>query len=193
MDTRSICLGVLSMGEATGYEIKKLFEDGPFSHFYDAGYGSIYPALNKLLEAGQVTFRHEAQQGRPAKKVYAITDAGQEVLAAALHQEPAIDRFRSDALVMMFFGTKLSSDQRDRVFRKYLGHYTKALSGLHELDTSSERFGRQFVHGFGLAIYEAAVAYLEAHGEAFVEGKTPGETPAETPAETPGKTIERVS
>ena len=46
MDTRSICLGVLSMGEATGYEIKKLFEDGPFSHFYDAGYGSIYPALN---------------------------------------------------------------------------------------------------------------------------------------------------
>ena len=47
MDTCSICLDVLSMGEFTGYEIKKLFEKGPLCHFYDAGYGSIYPALNK--------------------------------------------------------------------------------------------------------------------------------------------------
>jgi PadR family transcriptional regulator AphA len=172
MDTRSICLGVLSMGEATGYEIKKLFEEGPFSHFYDAGFGSIYPALNKLLAAGHATCRHEEQDGRPAKKVYAITDAGREVLAVALHEEPAIDHIRSEALVMMFFGHKLSGDQRARVLEKYRGHYTKVLAGLHELDTSSEGFGRQFVHGFGLAIYETAVRYLEEHGDEFLDGKT---------------------
>ena len=171
MDTRSICLGALSMGEATGYEIKKMFEEGPFSHFYDAGYGSIYPALNKLLEAGQVTCRVEAQPGRPAKKVYAITEAGEQVLTVALHDDPAIDRLRSDALVMMFFGHKLSGDQRARVLDKYLGHYTKVLEGLHELDTSSEGFGRQFVHGFGLAIYQAAVGDLEEHGDEFLDGK----------------------
>ncbi|MBT6861522.1 MAG: PadR family transcriptional regulator [Rhodospirillaceae bacterium] len=172
MDTRSICLGVLSMGEATGYEIKKLFEEGPFSHFYDAGYGSIYPALGKLLEAEQVTCRVEAQAGRPAKKVYAITDAGHEVLAGVLHEEPAIDHIRSEALVMMFFGHKLSADQRARVLDKYHGHYAKVLAGLHELDTSREGFGRQFVHGFGLAIYETAVRYLEEHGDEFLDGKT---------------------
>lgn len=172
MDTRSICLGVLSMGDATGYEIKKLFEEGPFSHFYDAGYGSIYPALNKLLGAGQVTCRHQEQEGRPAKKVYSITAAGERDLLDALHDDPAIDRFRSDALVMMFFGHKLSDDQRARVFDKYLGHYAKILQGLHELDTSCDGFGRQFVHGFGLAVYEAAVGYLEEHADEFLEGST---------------------
>ena len=172
MDTRSICLGVLSMGEATGYEIKKLFEEGPFSHFYDAGFGSIYPALNKLLAAGHATCRHEEQDGRPAKKVYAITDAGSAVLAGALHEEPAIDRIRSEALVMMFFGHKLNSDQRARVLDKYRAHYAKVLHGLHELDTSCEGFGRQFVHGFGLAIYETAVRYLEEHGDEFLDGKS---------------------
>jgi len=160
------------MGEATGYEIKKLFEEGPFSHFYDAGYGSIYPALNKLLEADHVTCRHEEQDGRPAKKVYAITDAGSAVLAGALHEEPAIDRIRSEALVMMFFGHKLNSDQRARVLDKYRAHYAKVLHGLHELDTSCEGFGRQFVHGFGLAIYETAVRYLEEHGDEFLDGKS---------------------
>ena len=54
---------------------------------------------------------------------------------------------------------------------KYLGHYTKALDALQDLDTSSEGFGRQFVHGFGLAIYEAAVRYLEDHGGEFLDGK----------------------
>ena len=40
MNVRTLCLGVLSLGEATGYEIKKLLESR-FSHFYDASFGSI--------------------------------------------------------------------------------------------------------------------------------------------------------
>ena len=54
MDVRTFCLGVLSLGDATGYEIKKQAEDGPFSHFYKAGFGSIYPALARLAADGAV-------------------------------------------------------------------------------------------------------------------------------------------
>ena len=52
MNIRTLCLGILSFREATGYEIKKMVEDGMFSHFIDASYGSIYPALTQMLNEG---------------------------------------------------------------------------------------------------------------------------------------------
>ena len=54
MDTKSICLAVLCQGDTTGYEIKKAFEEGPFSFFQDVSFGSIYPALTRALDEGLV-------------------------------------------------------------------------------------------------------------------------------------------
>ena len=62
--------------EASGYEIKKDIEEGLFSHFIDASFGSIYPALTQLAAEGLLTVRAEEQTGKPDKKVYAITEAG---------------------------------------------------------------------------------------------------------------------
>ena len=53
-----------------------MFEEGPFSHFHDTNYGSIYPALSKLLDEEQVSCTEIPQDGKPDKKVYAITDLG---------------------------------------------------------------------------------------------------------------------
>ena len=50
MDARTLCLGALELGDASGYEIKKLYEEGDLSHFYAVGFGSIYPALTRLVE-----------------------------------------------------------------------------------------------------------------------------------------------
>src|SRR5690606_28681550 len=97
-DIRTICLGALSMGDATGYEIRKQFEEGPFSYFFDASFGSIYPALNKLLADGFVTCTSEAQPGRPTKKIYSITEDGRMALRAALGEGPADHKLRSDFL-----------------------------------------------------------------------------------------------
>ena len=57
-------------GEATGYEIKKLFDEGGYQHFIEASFGSIYPALNRLTEEGLVSVRAEVQEKRPDRKVY---------------------------------------------------------------------------------------------------------------------------
>ena len=62
MDVRTICLGILTRGDATGYEIKKLFEDDGYQHFVEASFGSIYPALNRLTEEGYVSVREESQE-----------------------------------------------------------------------------------------------------------------------------------
>ena len=75
MDVKTLCLGVLAERPMTGYEIKKLFDRG-FRHFFVAGYGSIYPALAELAQAGLVTVESVDQERRPDKKVYRITAVG---------------------------------------------------------------------------------------------------------------------
>ena len=49
MDVKTVCLGMLSDGEASGYDLKKQFESS-FGHFFAAGFGSIYPALSSLAD-----------------------------------------------------------------------------------------------------------------------------------------------
>ena len=69
------------------------------------------------------------------------------------------------------FGALEPRDHRAKALDNYLGHCTNVLGGLRELDTSCGGYGRQFVHGFGLAIYEAAEGYLEEHRGEFLDGK----------------------
>lgn len=76
MDVRTMCLGMLAFGDASGYEIKKEFEQGPSRQFLDASFGSIYPALTKMTEQGLLACRTEPQEKRPDKKVYSLTGAG---------------------------------------------------------------------------------------------------------------------
>jgi len=92
MDSKTLCLGALILGDASGYEIKKLFEEGPFSYFHQTSFGSIYPALGNLMEEGLVTCDERAQDGRPDKKVYSLTEAGR---AAFIH---ALGKTRRDPL-----------------------------------------------------------------------------------------------
>ena len=54
MDVKTVCLGMLTDGAASGYDLKKQFES-TFGHFFAAGYGSIYPALSSLAGQGLVT------------------------------------------------------------------------------------------------------------------------------------------
>ena len=68
MDIKTLCLGVLSRCDATGYEIKKAFEEGPFGHIHAASFGAIYPALGALSDAGMVLGTEMAQEKRPDRR-----------------------------------------------------------------------------------------------------------------------------
>src|SRR3546814_5846154 len=76
MDVKTLCLGVLSRGEASGYEIKKAFEEGPFSQIPQASFGSLYPALDALSAAGLVAVRSQVQDKRPQKTIYYLALSG---------------------------------------------------------------------------------------------------------------------
>jgi len=110
MDVKTLCLGALTEGDKTGYEIKRCFEDA-FSHFFGAGFGSIYPALAELSRAGLVSCRSVEQDKRPDKKVYSLTAAGHRLLVEELMATPPRHKVRSEFLVLMYFAHLLPPER----------------------------------------------------------------------------------
>jgi PadR family transcriptional regulator, regulatory protein AphA len=149
MNVRSLCLGILSFGEASGYEIKKAVEEGLFSRFIDASFGSIYPALIQI--------------GRPDKKVYAITAAGRSSLIKALLVIPRKDKFKSEFLFQMLLQCSLPHGAIMAAIDKQLSDLNEDMVRITECRARPDADeGTRFVSGYGQAVVGAAIAYLEA-------------------------------
>lgn len=159
MDVRTLCLGVLSMGEASGYEIKKKLE-GPFRYFYDASFGSIYPALTRLQKDGLVTCAAQAQAKRPDKKVYGLTTEGRLALVRELGQDPAPDRLRSEFIVAMRFAHLLPPRRVAEMIDGRLAAFRQSVGCLEQIDRSAAP-SLDFLIGYALAVYRAEIGYLE--------------------------------
>ncbi len=168
MDTRTLCLGVLSLGEMSGYDIKKCLEVS-FRHFFQASYGSIYPALAELARQGYVRVRTIAQEGRPDKKIYSITPAGLEALRSELAGTEPRHRVRSEFLVLMFFAHHLPPERLAEVLDEMIARWERILfedlaafekqsaaPGVGELEP-----GMRFALGFGRTVLAAALAYVK--------------------------------
>jgi PadR family transcriptional regulator, regulatory protein AphA len=179
MDVRTLCLGVLTLGDASGYEVRKHFEDGPFAYFHAAGFGSIYPALNGMDAEGLVTCTEMAQDGRPDKKVYSITDAGRVAFRKALGKDPAEDKIRSESLLILFFAHLLDDERVEEVYQEYLEAHRGFVQCMEERCVPDGQPGRRFVHGLGMAIHKASVEYMEANRHLLFADKTMAESATE--------------
>lgn len=163
MNVRTLCLGILSAGEASGYEIKKDVEEGLFSHFIDASYGSIYPALTQMTAEGLLTVRSEEQTGRPDKKVYAITPKGRAALTNALQVIPRKDKFKSEFLFQMFLQDFVPRSILLSAIDKQLSDLREDLERIRECQSKPDSDeGSRFVSGYGQAVLGASLNYLEA-------------------------------
>src|SRR3569832_1556094 len=174
MDVRTICLGILTRGDATGYEIKKLFEDDGYHHFVEASFGSIYPALQLLTEEGYVLVRSEAQEKRPDRKVYSLTPQGRSQFIASLLTPQPEDRHRSPFVFAMLFADLLPQSRVSGMVDTYISQVEQKLAHLNEHHSASKPDGDQFVSGFGRAVYVAILDYLRGH-RAEIETKQAAE------------------
>jgi PadR family transcriptional regulator, regulatory protein AphA len=169
MDVKTLCLAVLSKGEASGYEIKKAFEEGPFAHFQTASFGAIYPALARLTKEGMVTLTEHAQDGKPDKKIYRLTATGHDAMLATLEISPGPDQVRSDLLFLLFFAEHLAPARVGELIDARIAYFHGALTHMEELDAQGPcDIGRGFVRGFGRSVYQAAADYLEANRDDLI-------------------------
>lgn len=165
MDVKTVCLGLLTFGEATGYDLKKHFEAG-FEHFFATGFGSIYPALAALADEGMVTCTEVPQEGKPGRKVYRITRRGEEFLGQTLEETRPGHKMRSEFLAMMYFAHLLSPAKLKAVLDQKIGEFETALAYIDRPTCPEEHHwpaSVRFVSGFGKAVLTAGRDYMRAN------------------------------
>jgi PadR family transcriptional regulator AphA len=163
MNVRTICLAILYDGEASGYEIRKLSVEGDYSYFIDASYGSIYPALQKLEADKLVTSRVEQQKGKPAKTIYAITQAGRTVFINSLFEKLGEDEFRSEFLLFLRFASELPASLVEQRLNERLVQVDETIAEFDRLSERHEHPGDTWVINYGKACMAAARNYIQAH------------------------------
>lgn len=170
MDVKTVCLGMLTDGEASGYDLKKQFESS-FAHFFAAGYGSIYPALSSLLKEGLVDCRQIEQEGKPDRKVYRITPEGRNRLLAALSDENPSHKIRSEFLATLCFAHLMPAETVENVLENRLREIEQYMQMFEEFESCMDEWpaGMRFVCGFGRALTEATKTYLESNREMLLE------------------------
>jgi DNA-binding PadR family transcriptional regulator len=171
MDVKTVCLGMLTDGPASGYDMKKCFESS-FGHFFSAGYGSIYPALATLARSGMVEFEEVPQDGKPDRKVYTITEKGREELMRGLSNPKPTHKVRSEFLAMMCFAHLMTEEQVNQVIDNKLLELDDFLKLFDEYPANkcgSMPNGTRFVAGFGQFIASALKEYIEENRNMLTE------------------------
>jgi DNA-binding PadR family transcriptional regulator len=163
MTVRTLCLSTLYEGEATGYEIRKLCVEGECSYFVEASFGSIYPALARLEADGLVTSRVEQQAGKPAKKVYAITEAGRRAFLASLFEPLGADAFRSEFLLFARFASELPASLVEERLRGRIEASDRQIAALEEIATGKGHPADEWVVSYGRNCLGIARDYIRSH------------------------------
>jgi PadR family transcriptional regulator, regulatory protein AphA len=166
MDAKTLCLAVLSMGEASGYDIRRQFEQGPFRTFYALGFGSIYPALKSLALAKLITPVVAARRtgngsSGPDRKVYRITAAGRMKLADSLAREPGRTIVRSDFVFVMFFSHLLPAAEIDRLCQSEAAYYRECVAELSAHPSAHMTVGQKFARDLGIAVHRAIADFID--------------------------------
>jgi DNA-binding PadR family transcriptional regulator len=163
MNVRTLCLAILFDIEASGYEIRKLLTEGEYAYFVDASFGSIYPALAKLEEEHLVTSRIETQEGRPAKKVYSITEAGRTKLLDSLFEDLDPDTFRSEFLMFVHFVPHLPRTLVETRLKERVAQYDRKIARFDEVPLLVTQKADYWVLDFGKYCTQLARDYFATH------------------------------
>lgn len=116
--TAYIILGLLEHEDLSGYDIKKNI-DRMISHFWEVGYGQIYPTLKALEENGRITQKPGETHKGPERKLYSITQSGREMLTGWLKIPDIKDHTRYEILLKLFFGKLLTPQENLERIEQY--------------------------------------------------------------------------
>ncbi len=111
-------LGILSLRPMTGYDLKKVMQESQFMH-WSGNNNQIYKALVELLEQDYVQNEVQHQDGAPSKKLYTITPAGREAIAAWSAAAPELPECKKPFLTQLAFAHALGDEQLHKLLLTY--------------------------------------------------------------------------
>ncbi len=159
MQLKTLCLGLLEISDATGYDIKQMFERS-LNHFHAASYGSIYPALKQLEQEGHVKSRIETGGPHPGKRLFSLTEQGHAHFIESLSETEPHETIRSEFLVLMFFSHLLESPVLQEKLEQMEQRYDSKLAMLESLLNQEHSPGIRFTIEFGISALTAKRAFI---------------------------------
>lgn len=172
MSLEHAILGFLTYQPFSGYDLKKFFDES-VQHFWSAPQSQIYRTLGRMTEQGWVRMELVAQQDRPNRKVYHVTDEGRAELGHWLTTPLDPPRIRHPWLLQVFFSHQLSDEDIIALFeahaeklRRKLALFRSEVQAVIErrfAEIGSERSRRlwQFTLDYGISHLEWELEWIE--------------------------------
>ncbi|MFB7878672.1 PadR family transcriptional regulator [Nocardia sp. NPDC056064] len=98
MALRHAVLAALMEGEASGYDLAKLF-DAAVANYWMATPQQLYKELERMTADGLIAARVVEQEKRPNKRLHSLTETGRQVLRDFIAEAPKPTVIRDDMLV----------------------------------------------------------------------------------------------
>jgi DNA-binding PadR family transcriptional regulator len=126
-------LALLASGPAHGYELKQALEQRFGSVLPPLNAGQIYTTLSRLERDGLVDDDAVAQDGRPNKRVYRLTDAGRAELGGWVRNSTPATRLKDDFFIKLVLARAAGIADPLELIDRQRGAYLQALRELDDV------------------------------------------------------------
>ncbi len=129
-----LILGLLSFGETSGYDLKQLADTTVALFYASPARSQVYTELRRLARHGYATERVVEQTDRPDKRLYSITEAGEDALRDWLENtRTSADVIKSHLLLKVFFGSRMDRPSLIEEVRRYQDDSLRFRTDLQEI------------------------------------------------------------
>jgi hypothetical protein len=117
--------------------------------------------LHKLLLEGAVEVREVPQKGRPAKKVYRITDGGRKELECWLREPAAADQIRREFLLKLYLAKDMPSQVLLALVTTRRGEMETMLQALNAERNDATNTRQIWVMDYAVSLCQAEMDWLK--------------------------------
>ena len=160
MSYRHLILGLLTEQPMSGYDIKKRVQ-AALGAVTNASYGTLYPALHKLLEEGAVEVREVPQKTRPMKKVYQITGTGHQEILDWLAQPLDEGQTQREFLIKVYLAAKLAPEQLNALVTAQRMQKEATCRALRADQAAADDLSQVWMIDYALSLCQAEIDWLE--------------------------------
>jgi DNA-binding PadR family transcriptional regulator len=129
-------LAAINDRSCSGYDLAKQF-DGSIGFFWNATHQQIYRELTKLEEQNQIEAQLIRQEHRPDKKIYTLTNKGEETLRSWIETPSTVSPLKDDLLVKIFAGSIVSPET---IVAELKQHRSQHLKSLHTYESIAAQY-----------------------------------------------------
>lgn len=134
--TEYVILGLLTIEPMSGYDMKAVISDS-LNFFWAASYGQLYPTLKRLHEDGCVSRDIQAEDGKPSRHVYEITELGRQKLEDWLVAEIDPEPIRNELLLKLFFGSNVDKSALTKHIDSFHAQQEKRLKTFRQIEKTT--------------------------------------------------------